>query len=144
MGTFGKTLRTGVATTLLLAGITTGTQGAIGGGVVNDRLDGIQLRGRVVCTGCSLAEVREARPDKWSNHLYHMTYRQQQMVMEITRISDSRRWNRLITTPSLQLRGADSFLEQLTAEANRLKEVEVSGILFSTQTLDLNRVTILE
>lgn len=144
MITFGKTLRTGAATALLLAGITSGAQGYTGGTLLNDRLNGIQLRGRVVCTGCSLAEVQEAQPEKWGNHLYRITYKQQQVVMEVDWISNPLRWNRLTTTPHLRLRGADSFFEQLTAEENRFKNVEVSGMLSSSQTLDMNKLTIRE
>lgn len=143
MITFGKTLRTGAAAALLLAGITSGAQGYTGSAVFNNRLSGMQLRGRIVCTGCSLAEVQEAQPEKWGNHLYRMTYRQQQVVIEVDWISNPLQWNRLITTPHLQLRGADSLFEQLTAEANRFQEVEVSGMLFSSQTLDMHKVTIL-
>ncbi len=150
MSTFGKTLRTGVATTLLLAGITTGAWGQVDGGsfgqsVLGTGEVGMQIKGEVVCAGCGLAEVQEAQPDKWSNHLYRVTYRQkQQMVMKINWVSDSRRWNRLITMPHLRLRGAPSLFEQLTAEENRFKEVEVSGILSPSQTLNMNKVTILE
>lgn len=144
MRTFSKTIRTGAATALLLAGITSGAQGYTGSALLNNRLNGIQLRGRVVCTGCSLAEVQEAQPEKWGNRLYRITHRQQQVVMEVDWISDPLQWNRLITTPHLQLRGADSLFEQLTTEKNRFKNVEVSGMLSPAQTLDMNKITIRE
>lgn len=139
-----KTIGIGVAAVLLLAGITTGVQGYTGSAVLDNRISGIQLRGRVVCTGCSLAEVRKTRSDRWGNHLYRLTHRQEQVVMAVDWISDSRRWNHLITFPHLRLRGDERLFAILTAEENLFKEVQLAGFFSPSQTLDMNTVTLLE
>lgn len=73
-----------------------------------------------------------------------MTYKQQQIVMVVDWVSNPWRWNQIMTTSHLRLRGADSLFEQLTTEANRLKKIEISGMLSSSQTLDMTKVTLLE
>jgi len=143
MTRFHKTIGN-LAVALVLVGLTTGAHGYTGGGVMNDRVAGIQFSGRVICTRCTVAEARKAPLDKWDNHLYRITRGQEQAVIEIEWISNPWRWNQLVTTPHLQLRGVDSLFEQLTAVASRGKKVEVSGMLSSTQTLDMRTVTILE
>ena len=139
-----KTIGIGVAAVLLLAGITTGVQGYTGSAVLNNRISGIQLRGRVVCMGCSLPEVRKTRSNGWGNHLYRLTHRQEQVVMAVDWISDPQRWNHLITFPHLRLRGDERLFATLTAEENLFKEVQLAGILSPSQTLDMNTVTLLE
>ncbi len=151
MGALGKSLRTGAAAALMLATITTGARGFVGVGMdpfASSALGtggvGLQLKGKVVCAGCSLAEAREARHDQWSNHLYRLAYRQKQVVMEVEWVSDSLRWYRLITTPQIRLRGEDSLFEKLAAEENLFREIAVSGILSPSRTLDVHEVTVLE
>jgi hypothetical protein len=141
MRTFGKTIRTGVAAALLLAGITTGVRGDIGvtPGSFGPGGGGIQIRGKVVCAGCSLAEAQKAQPGK--NHLYQLTHKRGQVVMNVNWASNSQRWNHL-TFPRIRVRGEDREFEKLTAEENLFKEAEVSGLLNSSQVLDLSAVTI--
>lgn len=146
-----KTIGIGVAAVLLLAGLTTGAQGQVagagtmsGGFALGTGEAGMQIKGRVVCTGCSLAEVRKTRSDRWGNHIYRLTHRQEQVVMAVDWISDSRRWNHLITFPHLRLRGDERLFATLTAEENLFKEVQLAGILSPSQTLDMNTVTLLE
>lgn len=133
-----------VAAALLLVGAAAGAHGFTGGGVLNQRLAGMRFRGRVVCTRCTLAQVRVAPPDQWSNHFYRITHGQEQAVLEVEWVSNPLQWSHLMTTPHLRLRGADSFFEQLTAEESRFKEIEVFGTLSSSQTLDTWQVTLLE
>lgn len=151
MTNWGRIGSIGAAVALLLvADITTGAQAQVAGGnsfgslVLGTGEAGMQIKGKVVCAGCSLAEVRKVQADKWGNHLYRLTHRQKQLVMEVTWISNPRRWNHMITTPYLRLRGAASFFEKLTAEENLFKEVKVVGVLSPSQTFDMNEVTILE
>jgi hypothetical protein len=61
---FNKTLRAGVAATLLLAGITVGAQGEVGdsGPSFGPGTGSVQIRGKVLCTSCSLDEVRRTQP----------------------------------------------------------------------------------
>ena len=100
---------------------------------------GIQIRGKVVCAGCSLDEARKAQPSK--NHLYQLTHRRGQVVMDVNWVSNSQRWNHL-TFPRIRVRGEDSLFEKLTAEENLFKEAEVTGILNPSQVLDMSAITI--
>jgi hypothetical protein len=61
--------------------------------------------------------------------------------MEVSWVSNTRWWNHL-TIPRLRIRGEASLVQKLTAEENLSKEVEVSGVLNSSQILDLHAVTI--
>lgn len=144
MAIVSRTLRTGLAATLMLAGFTTGVQGEVGvtpGSFGVGGEWGIQIRGKVVCAGCSLAKVQKAQPSK--NHLYQLTNRVGQVVMEVNRVDNSRWWNHL-TVPRLRVRGEESLFQKLMAEENMFKEAEVSGILNPSQVLDLSTVTILD
>jgi hypothetical protein len=144
MATVGKTIRIGVTTALLLASTTTLTQGQISGSESGPAVGpggdwAIQLREKMVCTKCSLAEVQQLQPN--NSQLYQLTYRQEQGVMEVSWVSNTRWWNHL-TVPRLRIRGEESLVQKLMAEENLSKEIEVSGILNSSQILDLHAVTI--
>jgi len=144
MASIGKTLRIGVTAALLLAGTTTMTQGQIAGSEFGPEVGpggawAIQLREKLLCTQCSLAEVQKLQPN--NSQLYQLTYRQEQGVMEVSWVSNTRWWHHL-TIPRLRVRGEERLVQQLTAEENLLKEVEVSGVLNSAQVLDLQAVTI--
>jgi hypothetical protein len=104
---------------------------------------GVQVRGKVICTGCSLEEARNGRSDTLRNHLYHVVYRQHQLVMEVDWVSHARRWSHYLI-PHLRLRGADDLLAKLTAEENLHKAIALSGILSPSRILDVNNVTVLE
>jgi len=143
MGFMSKTLRTGMAATLLLAGITAGAQGDIGAGGSSFGPDGaglVHLRGKVLCTACSLDEVRHAQPNEPA--LYQLSYKQGQLVMQVSWVNTTARWHRVVWPPRLWVRGEESLLEQLSAEANLFKEVEIHGILSNTRTLDLTSITL--
>ena len=142
MATFSTMMKTGTVIALLLAGIATGAHGVVG--VTSDPYSvsggwGVQLRGHIICARCSLVEVRQGQPD--NHHLYQLTHRRGQVVMEVTRVHNSPWWHHL-TVPRLRVRGEDGLFEQLTAEENLLKEVEITGILSPAQVLDLSSVTI--
>jgi hypothetical protein len=144
MATVGKTIRIGVTAALLLAGTTTMTQGQVVGSESGPEVGpggdwAIQLREKMVCTQCSLAEVQKLQPN--NSQLFQLTYRQEQGVMEVSWVSNTRWWNHL-TVPRLRIRGEASLVQKLTAEENLSKEVEVSGVLNSSQILDLHAVTI--
>ncbi|MBI3301961.1 MAG: hypothetical protein HYZ72_07775 [Deltaproteobacteria bacterium] len=136
----------GVAAAFLLAGTTTaGAQGFVPLGSTGPEAGaggrGIQIRGNVVCIGCSLAEAREAHPNKQGNHLYWLAHRQGQMVIEVNRVGNTLWWNHL-TVPRIWVRGEESLCQKLTAKENLFKELEVSGVLSPAQVLDLSEVTI--
>lgn len=143
MTTLSKTIRTSVAAVLMLAGVTTSAQGQGAAGVSAFGVGGkgvMQIRGSVVCVGCSLAEAREAQPGE--HRLYQFVHRQGQVVMKVSWVNNnSQRWSQSVL-PRIWLRAEDSLLQKLTAEENLFKEVEITGILSNSRTLDIGRVTI--
>jgi hypothetical protein len=144
MATFSKTLRTGMAAALLLAGITTSAQALVpGGGATGFGAGGRSMtiiKGTVLCVGCNLEEVHKAQPDK--HHLYQLSHKQGRAVMQVRSINGSSMWDSP-WPPRLSVRAKDSVFQQLTAEKNLTKDVEITGILSnSTRTLDIFTVTI--
>ena len=129
MAPVGKTLRTGLGVTLLLAGVTTSAWGQVGGGGLpfGGELRGItQLRGSVVCVGCSLEEVQAARPHLTG--LYEFRHEQGRVVMEVDTINERARWENILgLSHQLAVRAQDRLFQKLTAEENLFKEVEITG-----------------
>jgi hypothetical protein len=142
MSVTNKTLRTGAAAVLLLAGVTASAQGDVGSGpgfgLGGER--GIQIRGNVVCSGCTLAEAKLGNPNDFQ--LYQFTHKQGRLVMRVNWVSNASRWHRIVWPSRLWVRGEDSLLQQLNAEANLFKELEITGFLNHTSALDITDVTI--
>jgi hypothetical protein len=144
MAPIGKTIRTGLGVTLLLAGVTTSAWGQVGGGgpSFGGELRGItQLRGSVVCVGCSLEEVQAARPHL--TDLYEFRHEQGRVVMEVDTINERARWVDILgLSHRIAARAPDRLFQRLTAEENLFREVEIVGLLRNTRTLDIGDVTI--
>jgi hypothetical protein len=143
MANFGKTIRAGVAAALMLASITTGAYGQLaigGGGAFGGESRGVmQIRGNVVCAGCSLDEAREAQPDR--HNLVQLRHRRGEVVMKVGWVNESQKWSYF--NPRIWVRAQDSEFEKLSAEENLFKEVEITGLLSNSGTLDVSRVGIL-
>jgi hypothetical protein len=132
-----RTLSAGVAVALLLAGLAVNSRGEVDGGLgfsPNSELT-MQIHGNVVCTECSLEEAQKARPHDTA--LYQMTSRQGRLVMQVNWVSNTARWSRIVWPPQLRVRGDAHLIHQLGAEENLFKEVEITGLLSNTRTLDL-------
>ncbi len=144
MATFGKTLRTGAAAALLLAGLATGAKGQVpGSGFGSFGGEGrgmLQLKGKVVCTGCTLDEAQAAQPSE--HDLYQLAHKRGQVVLQVSDVNDSPRWSQLTWPHRIWVRAADKVFQQLSAEANLFKEVEITGLLNNTRTLDIFAVTL--
>jgi hypothetical protein len=141
MKTIGKTLRSSVAAALFFTGLIASVHGDVGGfsfGPGGER--GIQIRGNIVCTECSLEEARNARLR--GNALYQLTHTQGRLVMQVNWVSNSTLWNSIVWPPHLRVRGDDSLLRQLSAEEHLFKEVEISGLLGHLRTLDLVTINV--
>lgn len=144
MMTFSKTLQTSLAAALLLAGVSTMAQGqapsgggfAFGGGGRGL----VQIQGNVVCAACSLEEVRQAQPQE--QHLYQLSYQHGQVVMNITAVNGFSMFDVLASAHQLSVRAPESVLQQLGAEENLFKGMEITGVLSGTRTLDVASVTI--
>jgi hypothetical protein len=136
------TLRTGLAAALLLAAVTTAAHGFAPGGMspFGGGSRGMTLiKGNVLCSGCELTEVRKAQPGL--PHLYQLTHRQGQVVLQVKTINGSGLWE-APQSPLFAVRAKDEVFRQLTAEENLTKEVEIAGIIRSTRTLDIATVTV--
>jgi len=143
MTNFTHTLRTGLAAALLLTGLTTGAQGFVPGGGAPGFGIGSRgpttIKGTVLCSGCNLDEVRKARPDE--HKFYQLSHKRGQIVLQIHSINGSEMWD-MPESPRLWVRGKDSLFGQLSAEETVMKEVEITGLLSNTRTLDLFAVSI--
>ncbi len=144
MKAFGNTIRLGIVTALLFGGVTTGAQGFIGG-VGGSPVGGsarslTQIRGTIVCTQCSLGQVRETQPQR--KHLYELTHKRAQLVMEVTQVNDPQMPIVLSSLSHLSVRAPDRLFQQLTAEENMFKEVEITGLLNNTNTFDVFGVAV--
>ena len=146
MTTLSKTIGTGVAAALMLATITTGARGFVGGGPAGGGSVGgatraeVRIKGNVVCADCSLEEAREAQ--RRGSNLNQLTHRQGQMVMEVSWVNNSQGMRRFTWPPRIWVRAEDSVFEKLSAEENLFKEVKITGLLSNTRTLDIFEVTI--
>ena len=142
MSIVNKTLRTGLAAALLLAGVTTAAQGFAPGGLSSfggGNRGMTLIKGNVLCAGCALDEVRQAQPGLL--HLYQLTHKQGQVVLQVKTVNGSAMWEAPMS-PRFAVRAKDSVFQQLTAEENLMKEVEISGTIRNTRTLDIATVTI--
>lgn len=134
-----------MATVLLLVGITTSAHGLVGAGHapgvgVGNSGRMVHISGTVLCTECSLEDVRQAHPGE--HHLYQLNYKQGHLVLQVHWVNHSNRSNHLASPPRLWVRAADSVLRQLSAEENLFQELELTATLRSTRTLDLSTVVI--
>lgn len=139
MRTNCKALSIGIAVAVALGALSVRARGQVGDGGLSIGPGGtgaIQLRGQVVCTDCYLDEVKR------TPFTYQLSHKHGRLVMNVTWISNSSRWNRIVWPPKLQIRGEERLIQKLVAEENLMKELEVSGILGNSRTLDLSEVTV--
>jgi len=138
-----RTATTGLAVALMLTGITVSAHGFMGLSPWPTGIPGrlIQLRGTVVCTGCTLAEARRLQHDTYGNHLYQVTSPQGQLVLNIHAVSNPR-WFDAVTFPQFSLRGDEGLLQPLSTPETQAKDVELTGLLTNPRTLDVSAVVI--
>jgi hypothetical protein len=138
-----RTATTGLAVALMLTGITASAHGFMGLSPWQPSIPGrlIQLRGTVICTGCTLAEARRLQHNKYSNDLYQVTSQQGQLVLAVHAVSNPR-WYDDVTFPQFSLRGEEGLLQPLSAPETQSKEVELTGLLTAPRTLDVSAVVI--
>jgi hypothetical protein len=144
MAKFGKRIGIGLATALLLAGMTTGTHAQVPGAGLSSfggESRGItEFMGKVICVGCTLKEIQAAHPDQ--QDFYQRSHRTGQVVMEVHTKREPQVWSYFALPPRIAVRCQDELLAKLTAEKNLFKEVEVTGLLRNMRTLDMFDVTV--
>jgi len=138
-----RTATTGLAVALMLTGITASAHGFMGLSPWQTGIPGrlIQLRGTVVCTGCTLVEARRLQHDTYGNHFYLVTSPQGQLVLNLQAVSNPL-WFDTVTFPRFSLRGEEGVLQPLSAPDTQAKEVELTGLLTTPRTLDVSAVII--
>jgi hypothetical protein len=149
MRMYQQLLMRGIFATLLLAGGASAVfaQAAAGGGGTPGGPGGemrgpTRLQGHLVCTDCGVDEVRTAHPEIKTQSLYEFTHGSDQAVFQIDRVNEAERWDDLtLDKKRLQIRGDERYWQALTAPANRAKEVELTGLLENTGTLDISGVS---
>ncbi len=145
MKSLGQTLTLSIATLLMLGSLSTNARGITVGGFTGpaggESRSLLQLYGSVVCSACSLDEVTEVQ-GLTGKKFYELTHRKGQIVMDLKAVSETRRWSTSLGPRRFSVRAKDSVFEQLMAEENLFKAVEITGVLRNTRTLDLAAVTI--
>ena len=126
------------AAALMLAGFTATAQGFFGPNSSAGLENQVQIRGKVVCTGCRLADVRQNALHKHKSRLYQVILNQGQLVMEVEAVNNPG-WLNNVLVPHLWVRGDNEQLQKLSAPETVAKEVEVSGIV-----TDLNMINVTE
>lgn len=133
------TTKMSVVVALLLTSLTAGARGDIGESSQGFGPGGgleVQIRGNVVCAGCSLEEMRKANPREYPFY-YQFNYKNGRLVMHVTWVSNSARWARIVWPSRLWVRGEEEVVRQLSAEANLFKDMEITALLSNTRTLDI-------
>ena len=140
MSSLRKAVRASVASLFLAGGLTTsahafGLSGPFGG----ELRQMTQVKGQVVCTNCSVEEVRKAQPDR-EGRLYQINHDNGQLVMAVAWLNEEHRWRSIVGSVSLFMRSSDALFEQLAAEENRFKDIQLTGLLKSTRTFHLYQI----
>jgi hypothetical protein len=159
MNSLAKGFGVSVASLSLLLGATTavlgqgaGVGGGMSSGVSSAGAKGLlKLRASVVCVNCSLEEARAARPD--ATDLYELSHDKGKVVIRVNSVNEttsnddskdvSTRWASVSKPPHLTVRAEDSLIQKLMDEKNRTKEMEITGVIRTTRTLDIADITVL-
>src|SRR5690349_13199333 len=106
----GKTVRTGVAAALFLAGSTIGAPGDVSGGGSSSSSTGtdlVRIRGAVVCTECALREIGELSPSE--SPCYQLSHTGGRPVLRVNWASNTARWHRMVWPPQLWVRSEEQL-----------------------------------
>lgn len=115
-----------------------------------------RLTGKLVCTDCSLAQLREDLAGQMPDQLYEFQNREQKVVFRVSAVGDlahtgnqdasqAGHWQAIAgLSKRVVVRADESLWQTLTAQDNRQKQVELNCWLRSTGTLDIAEMTFLE
>jgi hypothetical protein len=138
-----KTRTITVAALLLIAGVRATAQAQfadVGPAIGASGNSQIEIKGDVMCINCSLDQARKAFPNEPG--LYQLTTKQGQIVMRVYWTNNQSRWERVILTPHVWVRGEEKTLQALNTQANMFKELEIHGVLNNSHTLDVITITV--
>lgn len=111
-----------------------------------------QITGTIVCAACDLEQARRANPEM--HDLYLLEHDLGQAVLQVNQVRNSAnrgasesivgsRWEAITWYPQLAVRAPEEEFQKLLAEENLFKEVQITGLLRSTRTLDVTDVTVI-
>lgn len=100
----------------------------------------LQITGRVICATCELNEVRPTQAS--AEQLYQFTHAQGSLVMRVRTVNDAPSWRYFGWPSEIAVRARDEVFQQLTAEENLFKEIEIEGALSTTRALDIFAIRI--
>jgi hypothetical protein len=99
----------------------------------------LRITGKIICVDCSADEVRRgpSRPGS----LYEFDSNEGRVVINVTHVNNRARWEAIAgLTQELTIRAPEPILEELTAEENLFREVEITGLLRSTRVVDVGGI----
>ena len=145
MAIVGKSCLLSVGLFVLLAGLSPGVWAQAGGGgapnpsgMLGNLNTLTRIQGAVVCVGCSLEEAQ--RVQAASSRLYELRNARSTAILRVDEVDDAARWASITLGHRLHVRTATVLWQQLTAEENLFKEVEITGLLSSGRSLDVSGV----
>jgi hypothetical protein len=149
MKTFYTTVVASIAAILFLTGFVPGT-GFVSGvwGQTSPQLPFggelrgiVRVRGYIVCTDCTLREVRKNQPALTG--LYQLNHEQKRAVMKVEWVNERAWWQSIVgLSHRLQVRGAENVIQKLWAEENLFEDLEIIGLLRTTRMFDVNDVVL--
>lgn len=141
MRTLRNTVIAGMATVLFLTGFAPDVWGqAAPQRPFGGELRGIvRVRGYVVCTNCTLREVRKSQPGL--TRLYQLTAGEKRAVMTVEWVNERAWWESIVgLSHRLQARGSESVLQKLWAEENLFEDLEIIGLLRTSRVFDIHDI----
>ena len=100
-----------------------------------------RIKGAVVCVDCTLEEVQRERAA--AGRLYELHSARGEAVLRVDDVDDAARWASVTLGRTLTVRAPAPVLEELTAEENLFKPLEITALLSSNRTLDVSQVKVL-
>lgn len=116
-------------------------EGAVTGGEIGGS---IQLAGRVLCVGCTYDEARRTYPNEHPKTLYELKHGNARAVMKLELVNNAARWDHLVLSSPVEVRGEDSLWQELTAAANQPKRVQLTGHIHSMRLLEISKVIVMD
>jgi hypothetical protein len=140
MATAGKSYLISVGFLVLLAGFSAKVWGQAApnpSGIFGNLNTLTRIQGAIICVGCSL---EEAQKGAGSGRLFELRNSQSTAILRVDEVEDAARWASITLGHRLSVRTATVTWQQLTAEENLFKEVEITGLMSSARTLDVSGV----
>jgi len=108
----------------------------------------LQITGEIVCVDCNLTEAQRQYPDLLD--LYLLENEQGELVIRVQSVNNSMnrgrgeevsgQWSDIAWPPRIWVRAPEEVFDRLLRKSSVQREVEISGILHSTRTLDVAEV----